>query len=185
MFGHSKPTRAFTLIELLLVLALLVVIASFTVMLLDGTVLRSKLRKGVEQVRTTWCEAHLQAVSGGNRLAFTCLVGGRDYRISPIDSWLPANQQAEQPAGESGQLPEGIVFRSLESAPNTAATGGQSSAYVDEGQWSQPVVFNADGTSYDASVILEEQSGKQVQVLLRGITCTAESIDVPSPRELR
>lgn len=185
MYRRLKAPSAFTLIELLLVLALLVVIASFTVMTLDGSVLRSKLRKSVEQVRTAWCDARLQAVSGGQRLAFTCMVGGRDFRLSPVDNWLPANEEGQQSQSVSGQLPEGIVFRSLEAASNTAVTGGAAPAYVDEGQWSQPVVFNPDGTSYDALLVLEEESGKQVQVSLRGITCTAESADVPSPRELR
>ncbi|WP_425397893.1 prepilin-type N-terminal cleavage/methylation domain-containing protein [Aeoliella sp.] len=180
----ARPVRsAFTLVEILLVLALLVVIAGFTVLTLDASVLRSKLRKGVEQVRTTWAEGKHTSVANGQRMVFTCLLGGRDYRLAPLGQAITPDQQAQ--AEGSGQLPEGVVFRSLEAAAPTAMTQQTGSYYVEEGQWSQPVVFNPDGTSYDAVVVLEESSGKQVQVTLRGLTCTAATSDVPSYRETR
>lgn len=174
---------AFTLIEILLVLALLVVIAGFTVMTLDASVLRSKLRKGVEQVRTAWADGKHQAVSSGQRMVFTCVIGGRDFRLASLGQMVTPDTNTEPAA--SLQLPEGIVFRSLDAAAPTALTQQTGSYFVDEGQWSKPVVFNPDGTSYDAVVVLEESSGKQVQVTLRGLTCTANTSDVPSFRETR
>lgn len=180
---RPAPLRAaFTLIELLLVLALLVVIAGFTVMTLEGSILRSKLRKGVDQVRTAWSEARLDAIASRERVAFTCMVGGRAFRLSPIDSMLTTPGEAAVAAGE-GELPEGIVFRTLEAAPNTPLTQADAAEPPREGQWSSPVVFNADGTSYDAVLVLEESTGKQVQVSLRGLTCSAQVADVLSPRE--
>ncbi|WP_442485284.1 prepilin-type N-terminal cleavage/methylation domain-containing protein [Aeoliella sp. SH292] len=181
--AHQRRT-AFTLIELLLVLALLVVITGFTVLSLEGSILRSKLRKGVDQVRTSWSDARLQAVSGGQRMAFSCVIGGRDYRLSSVGDML-APQEGASPAGATGELPEGILFRSLEAASHVDVMGATAMPHIDDGQWSPPVVFNADGTSYDAVVILEEDSGKQVQVSLRGMTCTADVNDVPSARDLR
>ncbi|MCO6047595.1 prepilin-type N-terminal cleavage/methylation domain-containing protein [Aeoliella sp. ICT_H6.2] len=179
-----RPVRsAFTLIEILLVLALLVVIAGFTVMTLDASVLRSKLHKGVDQVRTAWADGKHQSVASGQRMVFTCVLGGREFRLSPLGQI--ATPDPDAPVTENPQLPEGIVFRSLQAASPTALTQQTGSYYIDEGQWSQPVVFNPDGTSYDAVVVLEESSGKQMQVTLRGLTCTANASDVPSFRETR
>lgn len=179
-----RPVRsAFTLIEILLVLALLVVIAGFTVMTLDASVLRSKLRKGVEQVRTAWADGKHLSISGGQRMVFTCVIGGRDYRLTSLGQVVAPDANAAPTANP--QLPEGVVFRSLDAAAPTALTQQSGSYFVDEGQWSKPVVFNPDGTSYDAVVVLEESSGKQVQVTLRGLTCTASTSDVPSFRETR
>ncbi len=187
MISSRASRSAFTLVELLLVLALLVVIAGFTAAALEGSLLQSKLRKGVEQVRTAWSEARLQSVSGGQRLAFTCLVGGRDYRLSSCnDLIVPAEVEQSQAAAAIRQLPEGVAFQSVEALPSNA-TSTQIAALppATEGQWSAPIVFSPDGTSYDARLVLQSNTGRQVQLSLRGLTCTAESSDVPSLREVR
>ena len=180
----SRP--AFTLVELLLVLVLLVVISGFTAAALEGSLLQSKIRKGVEQVRTSWSEARLQSISGGQRLAFTCMLGGRDFRISSCNDFVLPNE-TKTPASNSDvrQLPEGVVFRLVEALPNTTATQLNAPSSPTEGQWSPPIVFSPDGTSYDARLVLESTTGRQVQLSLRGLTCTAESSDVPMLREAR
>lgn len=182
----ARPSRnGFTLVELLLVLALLVVIAGFTAAALDGTLLQSKLRKGVEQVRTAWSEARLRSVSDGQRLAFTCLVGGRDFRLTSCnDLIVPAGGNESAPAAVQ-QLPDGVVFRTAEARPSTATVGAAEVGPTTAGQWSAPVVFSPDGTSYDAYVVLESSTGRKTQIALRGLTCTAESSDVTNLSERR
>ncbi len=181
-----RPTRiGFTLVELLLVLTLLVVIAGFTAAALEGSLLQSKVRKGVEQVRTAWSEARLQSVSSGQRLAFTCLIGGRDFRLSSCNDLIVPDEGQQAESGGANQLPEGVVFQLVEAQPSTMATQAVQTPPVTEGQWSAPIVFSPDGTSYDARLVLESNTGRQVQLALRGITCTAESSDVPSIREVR
>ncbi len=184
--NFTRPLRnGFTLVELLLVLALLVVIAGFTVAALDGTLLQSKLRKGVEQVRTAWSEARLQSVSGGERLAFTCLVGGRDFRLTSCnDLIVPQGGNQAAPAAVQ-QLPEGVVFQSVEARPSTVTASAAQVMPTAAGQWSAPVVFCPNGTSYDAHVVLESSTGRRTQLALRGLTCTAESSDVTNLSERR
>lgn len=185
--NHTQTLRTgFTLVELLLVLTLLVVIAGFTAAALEGSLLQSKVRKGVDQVRTAWSEARLQAVSGGQRLAFTCLIGGRDYRVSACnDLVIPTDAEQVAASSNTNQLPEGVVFRTVEAAPSTTATQVAATVPPTDGQWSSPIVFNPDGTSYDGRLVIESDTGRQVQLLLRGVTCTAKSSDVPTAREAR
>lgn len=177
--NHS---RAFTLVELLLVLALLVVIAGLSVAALDGSLLKSRLRGGVEQVRTAWADARTQSATGGERLAFTCLIGGRDYRLSSISDLILPDESAQEATSQTGELPEGIKFAWLEAAPTGAMQSTGSAPPPQEGQWSPPVVFNPDGTSYDAIVTIEDQAGQQIQLSLRGLTCSAFSNRVVTGR---
>jgi len=177
--NHS---RAFTLVELLLVLALLVVIAGLSVAALDGSLLKSRLRGGVEQVRTAWADARTQTATGGERLAFTCLIGGRDYRLSSISDLVQPDAEQQASTSQTGELPEGVKFSSLQAAPTGAMQPTGGAPPPQEGQWSPPVVFNADGTSYDAIVVIEDEAGEQMQLSLRGLTCSAFSNRVTSGR---
>lgn len=171
----NNTHRAFTLVELLLVLALLVVIAGFTVMALEGSLLKSRLRSGVEQVRAAWADARTQTATGGERLAFTCLIGGRDYKLSPVkDLCLPAADE-QATTEKTGQLPKGIKFYSLQASASGAMAPATGVRPPENLQWSAPVVFNPDGTSYDAIVLMEDESGEQRQLSLRGLTCSAFS----------
>ena len=176
-----QPSAAFTLIELLLVLALLVIIAGATAMALQGTLLGARLDQGEQRVRTAWSDARLQAISTGEQVAFTCLVGGRDFRLStPSRPNLTASISGDSNADDSAQqLPEGVVFRSLRAAPRQSTQQSSFAAIsAEEGQWSLPVVFASDGSSYDAVVVLESKTGKRSSLTLRGLTCTAITSDL-------
>ncbi|MGI9455461.1 MAG: prepilin-type N-terminal cleavage/methylation domain-containing protein [Aeoliella sp.] len=174
MISPLQSRRGFSLIEMLLVLALLVMIAGITAVALDGSMMSARLDEGAQRVRTAWSDARLQTISAGEQMAFTCLLGSRDFRLSSCnDSCAPAGTGEETSEGASGQLPNGIVFRSLRSTPRNSPVQELSTRPPNEGQWSSPVIFTPDGTSYDAVVVIENESGRQIELSLRGLTCTA------------
>lgn len=183
-----QPSRfGFTLIELLLVLALLVVIAGFTAAALDGSIVQARLREGTERVRAAWSDARVQTIASGERTAFTCLLGGSDFRLSTCTgpaTPAPGSDDPESENGMTGQLPQGVTFYSVRAAPSNVAAGLEAVPPSGEGAWSAPIVFNPDGTSYDAVVVLQSESGRRVELALRGITCTANVNDVQVGREL-
>jgi prepilin-type N-terminal cleavage/methylation domain-containing protein len=83
---RHQPRRAFTLLELLLVLALIVAIVS-----LAGTNLRSgfrhqRLRKAAEQVRTEWARARIEAIKRGRVHVFYHIQQGNQYVTMPQTS---------------------------------------------------------------------------------------------------
>ena len=183
MFTHRSTRTAFTLIELMLVVSLLVIISGFAVMVLQGSLLRSKLTKSIDQVRTDWTEAHRQSVEGGYRIAFTCLIGTNEYRLTSVDSVLSSAEQSAEDIGnasESHELPNDVKFASVVACP--CNTVGQTTTPIsdDEGSWSAPVVFNPDGTSYDAVLVFELSNGKRQQLSLRGLTCTTTESIAPA-----
>ncbi len=169
---RQHPSRGFTLIELMLVLALLVVIGALSVAALDGTVTRARLDEGADAVGTAWTDARTKAISTGTRVVFTCQIGGSEYRIAPCNDLA---QTEEQMAAEcdSGQLPEGVVFRAVQSAQRDTVAAGTSAVAGMNGDWGSPIVFDPDGTSYDAVLVLESESGRQVELTLRGLTATS------------
>jgi prepilin-type N-terminal cleavage/methylation domain-containing protein len=182
MFGQIRHYRAgFTLVELLLVLVLLVVIAATTVAALDGTVLHARIDEGAELVGSTWSDARSKAISDGVRVAFTCQFGGRDFRIGPCNDLAQTPEQVEA-ASTQGQLPEGVVFRAMNAAQRDTVPAGTLPIAGREGDWAPPILFDPDGTSYDAIVVLESEGGRQVELTLRGLTATSTVRDIP-PKE--
>jgi prepilin-type N-terminal cleavage/methylation domain-containing protein len=81
--SRRRPRRGFTLLELILVLALMVAIVS-----LAGTNLRSgfrhqRLRKAAEQVRTEWARARIEAIKRGRVHVFYHTQQGNQYVTMP------------------------------------------------------------------------------------------------------
>ena len=73
--------RAVTLIEVLLVLALLVVLASMTWPALDRPMANQRLRKAADRVRTAWTRARIDAMSTGQTILFQCTLESDQYTI--------------------------------------------------------------------------------------------------------
>ena len=44
--------------------------------------------------------------------------------------------------------------------------------------WSPPILFNPDGTTSDASLVLQNDKGQTIRVTLRGLTGIADASDV-------
>lgn len=168
----SHNRHAFTLIELLLVLVLLVVIGGMAVAVFDGSVLRARLDEGAEVVGAAWTDARTRAISSGNRVVFTCQLGGAEYRLSAANDLAQSEEQLEG-ATELGELPEGVVFRAVQAAPRDSMAAGTAMLAGATGDWASPIVFDPDGSSYDAVLILESESGQQVELTLRGLTATS------------
>lgn len=182
MYGPTQHHRVgFTLIELLLVLALLVVIAGMSVAVLDGTVLHARIDEGAEIVGAALTDARTKAISSGARVAFTCQLGGRDFRIASCNDLSLAPEEVEA-AGTQGQLPEGVLFRAVQAAERDTVPAGTIPVVGREGEWASPILFDPNGTSYDAVVVLEAEGGRQVEITLRGLTATSTVRDLP-PKE--
>ncbi len=74
----------FTLLELLLVLAILVVIGGIASPMLGGLFERQKLSGAIETMRLQWEEARLKAMRTGQAQVFTCELGTNSYSIKPL-----------------------------------------------------------------------------------------------------
>ena len=75
--------RAFTLVEVLLTLAILVIMAGVTWSALQRPLARQRLHSAVDAVRTDWCQARVDAMKSGHTYSFRYLVHGDRYHLGP------------------------------------------------------------------------------------------------------
>ena len=176
-----SPARrgAFTLLELLLVLSLLVVGLAMSWPVLQGTWDDLRLRKGADQVRTALGKTRLAAVTSGQIHVFRFQLGGDQYGVSTwagADAALDATEDGDASAPQLHQLPEDVTFIA---APGLASDDDLSADGIERFEetdgWSSPIMFYPDGTSTDARLAIAGIDGRYVAVELRGLTGTVRT----------
>lgn len=182
---------ALTLVEVILVLALLVVIGAVVTPILAGSLADARLRHGGDVLRAAWGKARVAAMQSGEPYLFRCEPNGARYQIERLATLVAPDAEAarELPPDEfdeaeyhdadvlrlaRARLPAGIVFASVEVSAVPPMAAGAATA----GGWSAPIVFHADGTTSDAVVHLANADGTQLRVTLRGLTGSARASEV-------
>jgi prepilin-type N-terminal cleavage/methylation domain-containing protein len=79
---------------------------------------------------------------------------------------------------EANRLPSDVKFAAVEVASSTMVAAIYGTAGDDS--WSDPIVFNPDGTSSDASILLQNDREQTIRVTLRGLTGVATAGDIGS-----
>ncbi len=182
--------RAITLIEVLLVLALLVTLAAITWPALDRPMANQRLRKAADTVRVAWAKARIRAMSTGQTLVFRCTLDSDEYTIESqpgpesVESMSSSNDgQFDETVSDSTtltdplsskthQLPENIRFVDGEVTFDTRATilGEASEETANSGLGVDPILFFPDGTTTTATLTLENQYERRIELSLRGLT---------------
>jgi prepilin-type N-terminal cleavage/methylation domain-containing protein len=150
-FYRRHARRGLTLIEVMLVLALMVVIAAFTWPVMNNTFASQRLKKAAEIVRTQWSKSRILAMNSGRVVLFRYEIGGGRFRsdeyidvtafenmsndgttpeanaTSGGNSWTPyqdtnSQNSASPPVAGEQTLPEGILFRACEIDNDSRAT---------------------------------------------------------------
>jgi len=194
---------AFSLLEVLLVLSLLVVMGSLSWPALQRSFANQRLQAGADTLQICWARARLNAIKNQTPYLFQCVLGENRYRLIPYESLAAGTAWASfaaegtsaiptstlRSAEQSGvgasdfQLPEGVVFADCQTEWDTRTTSivveFQNLLGSDGLLWSDPILFYPDGTATTAVIVLENQWGRQIDVQLRGLTGT---VTVGRPR---
>jgi Tfp pilus assembly protein FimT len=189
--------RANTLLELLLVLALMVAVIAIILPSLGLFTQSQQLRDAAGVLRGEWARARVQAMKSGRIHVFRYEVGGPRY---VVDFWIADDDAVE--AGDNSALartgdaplqvggsndlklsdktlPEGITFFLGETKADSRGARVEADLAGDAGgQVSPPVLFYSDGTASTAQVILLNERGRAVTVSLRGLTGVARVSEV-------
>lgn len=198
--GRSGARRGMTLIELMLVLAILVAVAAVAAPAIKGPLEDFRLRRSAELLRARWGKARVQAMRTGQTMMFRFQTGTGIYEIRPwmtgevllegntLGLALPAADPAlaAGPVVEPEELAEGVSFYGIQSTTSSRDAFIQQLALQQDpsGEWSPPVLFYPDGTSSTLRIVLKNERQTFVMVKLRGLTGVAEVSDYLSAEEL-
>jgi prepilin-type N-terminal cleavage/methylation domain-containing protein len=170
--------RAFTLFEVVLVLAILVVLAALSYPTVESMYGSYRVQAAADSIRGTWAEARTHAMEEGRPYRFSVVMGKGNFRLAPdsADFWSgntsPDTGAANPPLINDGALPKGIRFRRADlpagqSDSDTVLPGDG----IDPSQWSPLAVFLPDGTGKeDVAVVLEMSGARPLVVRLRALT---------------
>src|SRR5436305_12544271 len=154
--------RGFTLLELLLVLAIIVIAAAAVAPSLRGTMRNTALKAAASTVRAELTRAHVMAMRTGRIHMFQYELGGTKHKLEPYigaddaleskdgdASSVPMPTTHNHPAKEPA-LPEGTKFAMGDATMESRAQRveeeimGMGGAGV---TWSRPILFYPDGSS--------------------------------------
>jgi len=154
---------AFTILEVTLVLAVLLIMAAITLPSIDVMYSDLRLFAAADAVRGRWADTRARAVEDGVAYRFSVIHQSGKYRIAPDagDFWSGGEGISEEtespPLIIEGELPQGVAFANQDGAEG--------------GDWSTVVVFQPDGTAReDVEVQFKAGSGKPLTLRLRGLT---------------
>ena len=182
-----RQRKAFTLIELILVMAIVVMIASLATPMMTRMLGRQALKQGADRVRAEMGRARVEAIKTGDIHALFFLPEGNWFNVARF-SQLP--QQSGIASRAHAQL-NNRVYTGYEDnflPPRTRFVGGSTEAdsrsvqtfgdiKIDDDSI-QPILFYPDGTSQDATIYLQDNRRNRIAVVLRGLTGSARTIRV-------
>ena len=166
--------KAFTLLELLLVLAILVALAGIAVPTFESMITSRKLGESTQQLLNELKAARVTAMRTGQAQVMRATLQTRDYSITP---WLGGTESQDASAGATVMGTDGQVV-----ATEKGASGGVSTSAVDASsglkQLSSGVQFSAIETLVDSRNALELQKSGEVMPAA-GAALTTDGLSSP------
>lgn len=183
-----RMRSGFSLFEMVLVLGILALTAALVWPSLETMYGDSQLQNASDTIRARLIAARSDAMEDGKIYLFRFTPGGANYQIVPYDN---NNEDSENPeeskrTSQSGTLPPGLLFfetpteitNRSDTAINMIAKGGlnlpSSQSVLSETTtdlpWSDPVVFQPDGTCGNLTLIIATFEGNYVELNMQSIT---------------
>jgi len=181
--------RAFTLLEVLIVLVILATVLALFLPTFDRLHLEYRLRQGAQLVQAKMAGARVHAIDTGIAYQFRFEPGGQRFLVIPDDL-----QALVAPASGTGATPGAPLapripkflgrLPSTKAAFDPASTGGSMgqqlptewlSGISNAGDltnvtWSAPILFHADGSATTAQIVISDKKSRSVVVSVRALT---------------
>jgi prepilin-type N-terminal cleavage/methylation domain-containing protein len=167
---RRAPRPAFTLLEVLLVLAILVILGATAYPTLNGMYGDVKVKAAADQVRGAWVEARAQAIEDGRAYAFGVQKDTGKFRIAPASSFVEVANLGEDsapPFVSEGELKSGITFD----------LNGKDDLRAD-GEWAIVAEFQPDGTCLKDVEIALSDSDKDITPLVVRVRAMTGAVTV-------
>jgi Tfp pilus assembly protein FimT len=187
--------RAYTLLELLLVVGILMICAGAVAPSVMGMLASYHLKDGVQKVQSALGSTRVHAIDATSTYEFRFEPGGRHFLAVPTDiEVLNAPGPAVSADGSSlapgmfqaGMLPETLSFQ-VSASSGPAPTSPAMPAASDTGwtaglgrmpgasdfatvNWSDPIYFRPDGTATDTTFAVVDTRGAGYRFTIREVT---------------
>jgi len=170
-----------TLFELLLVMAVLVMVAAIVSPSLESMYADVRLRGAADAIRAAWARARASAVNQGTAYRFSVIPNSGNYRIAPDNADAAGGKAGANGADPDNQpfvledvLPKGVSI-GFSAAPSAAGSNGPASGSpagtADVGQYVSAAVFLPDGTARDdVRLLLTTRGARPLVMNLRALT---------------
>ena len=192
MLGRSTtsttPKRAFTLLEMLVALAVLMLFVSMTFPSVGRLMANQDLKTAAESVQSTLFKSRVRAIGDGLTYQFRYEPFGRRFLVIPYElpaaspsgtgTTASADTQTVTVWRVSGQLPEEMIFQPSGGEPESGQpldeewlTGLPDLYELSKTAWSPALLLRADGSATDGVFeLLDDKTNKRVVFTLRGLT---------------
>ncbi len=182
---RASGRAGFTLLELLLVLAVLVTLAALSWPRMMRYVAENSLKQNVETVRRELAATRILAIESGLTYQFRFEPTAQAFVILPLDrpEIVATDSPSKTPAPVKtvvGHLSSDSQFE-LATDKTGKRTGGQrldkmwlallkEGALYTDTTWSQPILFRPNGESQDAQLVIRDKNGNTIELTVRGLT---------------
>jgi prepilin-type N-terminal cleavage/methylation domain-containing protein len=176
-----RSRSGYTLLELVVVLALVVALATLAYPSLEAMYGDYRLTAATDQVRAGWAEARARSLEEGRPYRFAIVPNQGNYRIAPDSGefWSGGETPASEdptvlPLVLENALPKGVRFATAETLQGGLPLSGDTvlpPGSVDPGSWTPLVTFLPDGTTAEnVEVIFHGRGARPVALRLRALT---------------
>lgn len=173
-----RPHSAYTLMEMLLVMAIIVALAAAVAPSLRGVSRGMTLKSAANTIRAELTRAHVLAMRTSRIQVFQYELGGRKFKIEP---WIAGDDALENRDGEQSTeppktkaeptLPEGTKFAAGDAAVESRSERIEQQLTDGTGAtWSRPIMFYPDGSAGDAYIVIGNEHNSGIRIDLRGMT---------------
>jgi prepilin-type N-terminal cleavage/methylation domain-containing protein len=188
----SNDESGFTLLEMLLVLAVLTVALAILYPATERLYQTHRFTQALEQMRGKMAAARVRAIDDGVIYQFRYEPQGRRVLVIPYAeertaSSNDANAAASTATRESrwrffGELPRGMKFQAADISTERISRQ-QLDDFADPGQlanaaWSTPIFFFPDGSANDAAIRVTDSDGRSMLLSVRGLTGAASTSSI-------
>jgi type IV fimbrial biogenesis protein FimT len=174
--------RGFTILEVMLVVAILVILSAIVFPAIENMYSDMKLQAGADNLKARLAEARGRAIAEQRPYRFAVKPNTSNYRLAPdaADQWGETAAVPEPPTDDGlsvpplvleETLPSNILFQFDAASDNNQSSGG----------WTQVVTFQPDGSCKDDRTIrLELENCRPIEIQIRQLTgaVTAKAVNM-------